>query len=131
MSNKPFEGQVALVTGASRGIGAATAKALAAAGAHVVLTARDARALEDIEEAIFQAGGSATTTDRSRPSGGSHAASTTTRTSAAATPTARRLRRSLRDPSPWLRPFRMAPTPCVDVGADRSPPSVPPSGRRP
>lgn len=60
VSEKPFEGQAALVTGASRGIGAATAKALAAAGAHVVLTGRDARALEDIEEAIFQAGGSAT-----------------------------------------------------------------------
>jgi NAD(P)-dependent dehydrogenase (short-subunit alcohol dehydrogenase family) len=60
VGERPFEGQVALVTGASRGIGAATARALAAAGAHVVLTGRDARALEDIEEAIFQAGGSAT-----------------------------------------------------------------------
>lgn len=57
---KPFEGQVALVTGASRGIGAATAKTLAAAGTHVVLTGRDTRALEEIEESIFQAGGSAT-----------------------------------------------------------------------
>ena len=57
---KPFSGQVALVTGASRGIGAATATALAAAGAHVILTARDAKALEAIEEAIFAAGGSAT-----------------------------------------------------------------------
>ena len=60
MSDRKFEGQVALVTGASRGIGAATAKALAGAGAHVVLTGRDARALEEVEEAIFQAGGSAT-----------------------------------------------------------------------
>jgi NAD(P)-dependent dehydrogenase (short-subunit alcohol dehydrogenase family) len=55
-----FTGQLALVTGASRGIGAATAEALAAAGAHVVLTARDAKALEAIEERIFAAGGNAT-----------------------------------------------------------------------
>ncbi|MCT2400677.1 SDR family NAD(P)-dependent oxidoreductase [Novosphingobium mangrovi (ex Huang et al. 2023)] len=60
MSGKIFEGQVALVTGSSRGIGAATALALAAAGAHVVLTGRDTKALEAVEEAIFQAGGSAT-----------------------------------------------------------------------
>lgn len=60
MSGKPFDGQVALVTGASRGIGAATAAALAAAGAHVVLTGRDTKALEAVEEGIFQAGGSAT-----------------------------------------------------------------------
>ena len=59
-SEKPFEGQIALVTGASRGIGAATAQALAAAGAHVVLTARDTKALEGVEQAIFEAGGSAT-----------------------------------------------------------------------
>jgi len=55
-----FNGQVALVTGASRGIGAATAEALARAGAHVILTARDARALEAIEQRIFDAGGAAT-----------------------------------------------------------------------
>lgn len=53
-------GQVALVTGASGGIGAATAEALAAAGAHVVLTGRDTRALEAVEERIFAVGGHAT-----------------------------------------------------------------------
>lgn len=57
---KPFEGQLALVTGASRGIGAATAQALAEAGAHVVLTGRDTKALEAVEDAIHAAGGHAT-----------------------------------------------------------------------
>jgi NAD(P)-dependent dehydrogenase (short-subunit alcohol dehydrogenase family) len=56
----PLANQLALVTGASRGIGAATAIALGAAGAHVVLTARTARDLEAVEETIFDAGGSAT-----------------------------------------------------------------------
>ena len=56
----PLAGRIALVTGASRGIGAATARALAAAGAHVVLTARKARDLEAVEEAIHTAGGTAT-----------------------------------------------------------------------
>jgi NAD(P)-dependent dehydrogenase (short-subunit alcohol dehydrogenase family) len=60
MSEKPLANQIALVTGASRGIGAATAKALAAAGAHVVLTARTGKDLETVETAIFEAGGSAT-----------------------------------------------------------------------
>lgn len=55
-----LEGKLALVTGASRGIGAATAEALAAAGAHVVLTARTAQDLEAVEERIHAAGGSAT-----------------------------------------------------------------------
>lgn len=55
-----LSGQLALVTGASRGIGAATAQALAAAGAHVILTGRDTKALEAVEEAIFAAGGAAT-----------------------------------------------------------------------
>ena len=55
-----FEGKIALVTGASRGIGAATATALAAQGAHVILTARNAKDLESVEDAIFDAGGSAT-----------------------------------------------------------------------
>ena len=57
---KRLEGQLALVTGASRGIGAATARALAAEGAHVILTARTAGALEEVEEAIHAAGGTAT-----------------------------------------------------------------------
>lgn len=52
--------RLALVTGASRGIGAATAEALARAGAHVILTARTAAGLEEVEERIHEAGGSAT-----------------------------------------------------------------------
>jgi short-subunit dehydrogenase len=60
MTDKPLAGRLALVTGASRGIGAATAVALAAQGAHVVLTARTAGGLEEVETAIHDAGGSAT-----------------------------------------------------------------------
>jgi NAD(P)-dependent dehydrogenase (short-subunit alcohol dehydrogenase family) len=58
--SKPFDGRLALVTGASRGIGAATAEALAAAGAHVILVARNGASLEQVEERIHNAGGSAT-----------------------------------------------------------------------
>jgi NAD(P)-dependent dehydrogenase (short-subunit alcohol dehydrogenase family) len=58
--DKAFAGKLALVTGASRGIGAATAEALGAAGAHVILTARTASGLEAVEEKIHAAGGSAT-----------------------------------------------------------------------
>jgi NAD(P)-dependent dehydrogenase (short-subunit alcohol dehydrogenase family) len=58
--DKPLSGRIALVTGASRGIGAATAQALGEAGAHVVLTARDVKSLEAVEDAIHQAGGIAT-----------------------------------------------------------------------
>jgi NAD(P)-dependent dehydrogenase (short-subunit alcohol dehydrogenase family) len=60
MTTQPLTGQLAIVTGASRGIGAATAEALAAQGAHVVITARTAGGLEELEERIHAAGGSAT-----------------------------------------------------------------------
>jgi NAD(P)-dependent dehydrogenase (short-subunit alcohol dehydrogenase family) len=60
MAEGALSNRIALVTGSSRGIGAATAKALAAAGAHVVLTARTAKDLEAVEEEIHQLGGSAT-----------------------------------------------------------------------
>lgn len=60
MSDKPLQGRIALVTGASRGIGAATAEAMAAAGAHVILTARTVDSLEAVEERIHNGGGSAT-----------------------------------------------------------------------
>ncbi len=53
-------GRLAVVTGASRGIGAATAVAVAAAGAHVVLAARDQRALDAVAGRIKDAGGQAT-----------------------------------------------------------------------
>lgn len=56
----PFAGKIALVTGASRGIGAATATALAAGGAHVILTARKVRDLEAVEDAIHEQGGTST-----------------------------------------------------------------------
>lgn len=58
--NRPLEGRVALVTGSSRGIGAACAVAMAKAGAHVVLTGRDVRALEGVEDAIHAVGGQST-----------------------------------------------------------------------
>ena len=61
-------GRLAVVTGASRGIGAATAEAVAAAGAHVVLAARDGEALAAVARSIRDAGGAATAvpTDVSR-----------------------------------------------------------------
>jgi NAD(P)-dependent dehydrogenase (short-subunit alcohol dehydrogenase family) len=58
--SQPLAGRLALVTGASRGIGAATAEALAAAGAHVILVARTGSALEEVEDRIHAAGGTAT-----------------------------------------------------------------------
>jgi len=57
---RPFEGRLALVAGSSKGIGAATAVALAEAGAHVILTGRDVKGLEAVEDAIHEAGGSST-----------------------------------------------------------------------
>src|SRR5580700_6928300 len=53
-------GSIALVTGASRGIGRATALALARAGAHIVAVARTVGALEEIDDAARAAGSSAT-----------------------------------------------------------------------
>ncbi|MXO90430.1 SDR family NAD(P)-dependent oxidoreductase [Pontixanthobacter aquaemixtae] len=58
--SKPLDGKLALVTGSSRGIGAETAKSLAKAGAHVVLTGRDVKALEAVEDEIHAIGGSST-----------------------------------------------------------------------
>ena len=52
-----LEGKRALITGASRGIGAATAKRFAAEGAHVVLMARTVGALEELDDEIRAAGG--------------------------------------------------------------------------
>ena len=60
MTDKPLTDRLALVTGASRGIGAATAEALAGQGAHVILVARTAGGLEEVEERIHKVGGSAT-----------------------------------------------------------------------
>ncbi|MBD0272156.1 MAG: SDR family oxidoreductase, partial [Acetobacteraceae bacterium] len=56
----PLAGSVALVTGASRGIGAAVAVELARLGAHCVLTARTQGGLEETDDAIRAAGGAAT-----------------------------------------------------------------------
>jgi len=53
-------GRVALITGASRGLGAAVAKRFAAEGAHVVLIARTVGGLEEVDDAVQAAGGTAT-----------------------------------------------------------------------
>jgi len=60
VSNLWLAGRLAVVTGASRGIGAATAAAVAAAGAHVVLAARNGAALDLLASRIRGAGGLAT-----------------------------------------------------------------------
>ena len=58
--DKPLSGRVALITGASKGIGAEVAKAYAAAGAHVVLVARKQAGLEAVDDQIKALGGTAT-----------------------------------------------------------------------
>ncbi len=58
--SKSLEGRIALVTGASRGIGRASAIALAKAGAHVILVARTVGGLEETDDEIQKAGGTAT-----------------------------------------------------------------------
>ncbi|MBX9712023.1 MAG: SDR family oxidoreductase [Xanthobacteraceae bacterium] len=57
---KPLSSRIALVTGASRGIGYATARTLASAGAHVIAVARTQGGLEELDDAIRGDGGSAT-----------------------------------------------------------------------
>ncbi len=61
MTERPLAGSVALVTGASRGIGAAAAVELARLGAHCVLTARTQGGLEETDDAIRGAAGGAAT----------------------------------------------------------------------
>jgi NAD(P)-dependent dehydrogenase (short-subunit alcohol dehydrogenase family) len=58
--SQPLASRIALVTGASRGIGFATARALARAGAHIVAVARTQGGLEELDDEIRKEGGSAT-----------------------------------------------------------------------
>jgi NAD(P)-dependent dehydrogenase (short-subunit alcohol dehydrogenase family) len=58
--NKPLENRIALVTGASRGIGRAAAIALAGAGAHVICVARTVGGLEETDDEVQRIGGTAT-----------------------------------------------------------------------
>jgi len=60
MNTYDFSGKIALVTGASRGIGAAVAYGLAKAGAHVIALARTVGGLEELDDRIKAAGGTAT-----------------------------------------------------------------------
>lgn len=59
-SSHSLRGRIALITGASRGIGAAVARAYAKAGAHVVLLARTSQGLEEVDDSIRREGGTAT-----------------------------------------------------------------------
>lgn len=60
MTDTPLSGRIALVTGASRGIGRAVALGLAKSGAHVILAARSLGALEAVDDEIRALGGAAT-----------------------------------------------------------------------
>ncbi len=60
MSNRRLAGRVALITGASRGIGAAVARKFAEEGAHVVLVARTVGGLEEVDDSVKAVGGEAT-----------------------------------------------------------------------
>lgn len=59
-ASKRLEGRIALITGASRGIGAAVAKSYAVEGAQLILTARTVGGLEEVDDAVNAAGSSAT-----------------------------------------------------------------------
>jgi len=59
-SNGQLQGRIAVVTGASRGIGRSVAKAFAGEGAHLILIARTSGALEEVDDEVRSAGGSAT-----------------------------------------------------------------------
>ncbi len=58
--DKPLAGRLALVTGASRGIGRSVTLAFAKAGAHVILMARTVGALEELDDQVRALGGTAT-----------------------------------------------------------------------
>jgi NAD(P)-dependent dehydrogenase (short-subunit alcohol dehydrogenase family) len=59
-SERCLDGKIALITGASRGVGAAVAERFAREGAHIVLAARTVGGLEEVDDKVRAAGGSAT-----------------------------------------------------------------------